>query len=467
MSDAADDFEPKTLRGIPIGETSRQGFVADPPRERRRLIETVVAFANGSGGRILLGVGEDREVVGIPDDSLFGIRDAVVDSVRRHCHPSIVPEMYTVSFGDRNVLVVEVRAGGECPYFIKSEGMERGTYIRVGGTSVPADPDTIKILQMRGRKLAFDVMECPSVPIRRPELEELCQRLSAYRLPITPEKLESFDVIKKRGRGYTATNAYALLTSNPFLHARVQCARFRGTDDLVFVDSVDLEGDVVSQIENAVAFVLKHLDMGSRIQGLVREDFYEIPVVAVREAVVNAVVHREYMMEDSSIFVKVFDDRVDIESPGLPLGLDVHDVMSGRSKIRNQALASVFKAMGLIERYGGGVRRMVEACISAGLQPPEFIEDRDYLVVRFARPVRHALSRRSEDADAILSIIRENPRIRQAEIADATGMSLSKVKRLIAELRDDGRISRDGNNRSGSWMVRDPLVSTVRNGVRP
>lgn len=94
--------------------------------------------------------------------------------------------------------------------------------------------------------------------------------------------------------------------------------------------------------------MLKHLDIGSRIQGLVREDFYEVPEVAIREAIVNAVVHREYMMEDSSIFVKVFDDRIEIESPGLPLGLDVHDIMSGRSKIRNQALASVFKTMGLI-----------------------------------------------------------------------------------------------------------------------
>ena len=225
----------------------------------------------------------------------------------------------------RNVLVVEIQTGDECPYFIKSEGLEKGTYIRVSGTSVPADPNMIKVLQMRGRRLAFDVMECPSVPVRKPELDALCDRLSSYRLPITPEKLESFDVIKKRGRGHVATNAYALLTTNPFLHARVQCACFRGNDDLIFIDSVDLEDDVVSQIEGAVAFVLKHLDMGSRIQGLVREDFYEVPEVAIREAIVNAVVHREYMMEDSSIFVKVFDDRIEIESPGLPLGLDVHD----------------------------------------------------------------------------------------------------------------------------------------------
>ncbi len=465
MVGIVDDFESSMLEEISMGETNRLEFKGDLPKERMKFIKTVVAFSNGSGGRILFGVRDDHEIVGIPDDSLYRIKDAITDSIYKSCHPVIVPEIYTVTLKDRNVLVVDVQAGDECPYFIKSEGLDRGVYMRISGTSVPADSTTIKILQMRGKKLAFDVMECPSVSVEEQELDILCRRLSSYRLPLTPEKLENFDVIKKRGRSYVATNAYALLTSNPFLHARIQCARFRGNNDLIFIDSTDLEGDVVSQIEGAMAFVLKHLNMGSRIQGLIREDFYEIPEVAVREAIVNAVVHREYMMDDSSIFVKVFDDRVEIESPGLPLGLDVHDVMSGRSKIRNQALASVFKAMGLIERYGGGVRRMVDACVSAGLPAPEFIEDRDYLIVRFTRPVGSQSAEGSDDRDLILTMIRKDPRIRQKDIAESTGMSLSKVKRIVADLRDCGKISREGNNRNGKWVVRDQMVSTVRIGV--
>lgn len=252
--------------------------------------------------------------------------------------------------------------------------------------------------------------------------------------------------------GRTSRGATSVPTDSNTI--RIRCARFRGDSDLIFDDSTDLEGDVVSQIEGAMAFVLKHLNMGSRIQGLIREDFYEIPEVAVREAVVNAVVHREYMMDDSSIFVKVFDDRIEIESPGLPLGLDVHDVMSGRSKIRNQALASVFKAMGLIERYGGGVRRMVDACLSAGLPAPESIEDRDYLVVRFIRPAGLQSVGCSDDRDVVLTMIRKDPDIRQADIVESTGMSLSKVKRIVADLRDSGRISREGSNRNGRWVVR-------------
>lgn len=455
MNNAIDDFESSMLEDISMGESNKLEFEGDLPQEHKKFIKTVVAFSNGSGGRILFGIKDDHQIVGIPDDSLYKIKDAITDSTYKSCHPTIVPEIYTVTLEDKNVLVVDVQAGDECPYFIKSEGLEKGTYIRVSGTSVPAGPDMIKILQLRGRKLAFDVIECPSVPVNESELDALCKRLSSYRLPITPEKLESFDVIKKRGRDYIATNAYALLTSNPFSYVRIQCARFRGNDDLVFVDSIDFEEDVVSQIEGAVAFVLKHLNKGSRIESLIREDFYEIPEIAVREAIVNAVVHREYMMDDSSIFVKVFDDRVEIESPGLPLGLDIHDVMSGRSKIRNQALASVFKTMGLIERYGGGIRRMVNACISAGLSAPEFIEDKDYLVIRFIRPVESKPVNTPDDTEVILSLIKNNPQIRQTEIVATTGMSLSKVKRMIADLRNNGTIVREGNNRNGSWIIKD------------
>lgn len=127
--------------------------------------------------------------------------------------------------------------------------------------------------------------------------------------------------------------------------------------------------------------------------------------------------------------------------------------MSGRSKIRNQALASVFKTMGLIERYGGGIRRMVDACLSAGLPAPEFIEDRDYLVVRLARPAK--TEGRLDDAELVLSMIRKDPGIRQADIVEATGMSLSKVKRIVADLRNSGRMTRVGSNRNGRWVVKD------------
>ena len=451
-----DDFEISMLEEISKGETNKLEFKADLPAEHKKFIKTVVAFSNSTGGRILFGIRDDREIIGIPDETLYRIKDAITDSIYKSCHPKITPEIYVVTLRDRNIIVVDVQPGQECPYFIKSEGLEKGTYIRVSGTSMPANEETIKTLQMRGKKLSFDVMENPSVEVVQSELESLCARLSSYNLEIAPVNLEDFKVIKKRGRGYIATNAYALLTSNPFLYARVQCARFRGPDELTIVDSVDLVSDVVSQVEGAVSFVKKHLNLNSKIEGLVRKDSYEIPEVAFREAIVNAVVHREYMMEGCCIFVRIYDDRLVIESPGLPLGLDVNNLKSGHSKMRNDALGSVFKAMGFIERYGTGIRRMFSECSKAGIPGPEFVEDGDFLVFTFRRPKEASGDSSDSSSDSVslvLSEIRKNPSISQSQIVDNTGLSIATVKRIVSDLRKSGAIKRKGNNRRGSWII--------------
>lgn len=116
-----------------------------------------------------------------------------------------------------------------------------------------------------------------------------------------------------------------------------------------------MEGDLIDQVVGAMEFITRNLSMSSTIDGLKRQDRYEIPIEALREAVVNAVVHRDYLMSSASIIIRIFDDRVEIDSPGLPLGFDVTDPESGRSVIRNQVIASVFEVIGFIERYGTGI----------------------------------------------------------------------------------------------------------------
>ncbi len=251
-----------------------------------------------------------------------------------------------------------------------------------------------------------------------------------------------------------ATNAYALLTTNPFPHSRIQCACFRDADGLVFADSADFEDDIVSQVEGAYGFVLRHLTMSSEISGLVRKDVYEMPEAAIREAIVNAAVHRDYSMQTRSIFVRVFGDRVEIESPGLLL-IDLSEIGTGRSEIRNQAIASVFKAMGFIERYGKGTHRMIELCEEQGCRSPVFKEKGEFFKVVFYRPIQahHAPDR---DDAIIIECIRENPSITQSRIAQVTGISEPMVKKIMARLRDNGTISRSGSRKTGVWIVNDP-----------
>lgn len=191
------------------------------------------------------------------------------------------------------------------------------------------------------------------------DIDALCRELSKFRDEKGVRDLIAMGVINDTSDGYIATNAYALLTRNPLRYATVKCARFRDSLGTVFTDRRELDGSILNQATDAVDFVVKHINVGARIEGLVREDVYEIPLDAIRETIVNAIIHRDYLLEGGSITVFIYDDRVEVESPGQPLGINPDDILSGRSVVRNEVIAKVFKSTGLFESYGTGIRRIV------------------------------------------------------------------------------------------------------------
>lgn len=430
-----------------------------------KFLKTVIAFSNTSGGRIIFGVTDAREIIGIPDDRIHQVKDAVIDSIYHACEPTIVPYTYITTLRDVSVLVVEIVPGDECPYFIKSEGVNRGTYVRVGSTSMPVTPHILNALRLRGKGLSYDMQLCPEVSVEEKTLKSLCTRLSSYKMPVSPVNLENMRVIRKIENQFAATYAYALLTSNPFLHAEVQCVCYRGTGKTTILDSYDAKGDIVTQAVEALSFVLRHINMASEINGLVRKDTYEIPETALRESIVNAIIHREYAMHDSSIVVEVYDDRIEIGSPGLPLGLDISRPDAGRSKIRNPAIAAVFKAIGFIEKYGTGIQRMMSVCRENGVPVPEFIEDRDYFIVRFNRgkTVKEENSGVTSskidynELNAVETLILNSIAAGEfksiRDYSKAVNLSHGTIERTLSSLLDKGLIKRVGSTRYGRWEL--------------
>lgn len=434
------------------GESNRLEFKKELPKDHRKYLKTIVAFSNGSGGKLLFGVSDDRSVVGIPDDILFSTVDSITNSIVDSCTPPVVQSVYVETIGESSIIVMDVRPGVVTPYYLNSEGMSNGVYIRVNGSTVAADPETLRSLELRGRRLSFDSLPYPAVSASDERIRDLCARLSSFGTDVTPIKLVNMGVLQESSDGLVATNAFAMLTTNPFLHSRIQCARFSDSKGLVFADSRDMEGDLMEQVVGAMGFITRNLFMSSRIDGLKRQDRYEIPIEAIREAVVNAVVHREYLMSSASIIIRIFDDRLEIDSPGLPLGFDIADPTSGRSMIRNQAIASVFKAIGFIERYGTGIPRMIDSCASNGNKPPIFSEDGQWFRVTFPR-VPVARSSNGSRVDAVLSAIASDSTLTQKSLSEITGIPVSAVKRILIDLNKNGIIVRRGSDRKGEWII--------------
>ena len=184
------------------------------------------------------------------------------------------------------------------------------------------------------------------------------------------------------------------------LHVATQCGVFKGTTKEVFVDRREYTGPLWEQIEEAFQFVLRNIHLGATIVGIYRQDVYKIPPDAIRELIINAMVHRSYL-DHGTIQVAVYDNRLEITSPGkLPMGQTLERMKEGYSKIRNEALAHAFSYMNLIEHWGSGIPRIIGKVKAAGLREPEFISGGVDLRINIYRGQTNAVTG-ADNADAV------------------------------------------------------------------
>ncbi len=376
-----------TIEEILAGESKNVEFKESLPEKSIKYMKSVIAFANGTGGKIIFGIADKtREVVGFDNEDVFKKMDAIANAVSDSCEPAIIPDITLQTVDGKTVIVVEVFEGRQRPYYIKSLGREGGVYVRVAGTTRLADEYMIKELLFEGSNRYFDQTLCTGLSITDEDIDALCKAMkeqaekNAYNeeqkasiKDVGRQQLRSWGILIERdGKDYPS-NAFAILTGNGGLHVATQCGVFKGTTKAVFVDRREYTGPLWEQIDEAFQFVLRNIHLGATIVGIYRQDIYEIPPDAIRELIINAMVHRSYL-DHGTVQVAVYDNRLEITSPGkLPMGQTLERMKEGYSKIRNEALANAFSYMNLIEHWGSGIPRIIDKVKAAGLREPEFI----------------------------------------------------------------------------------------------
>ena len=247
----------------------------------------------------------------------------------------------------------------------------------------------------------------------------------------------------------------------------------------VFLDKREFTGPIYTQIEEAVDFVLRNIRLGATIDGLVRKEKYELPPEAIREMIINAHCHRN-LLDESCIQVAVYDDRLEVTSPGgLYNGLTYEEVMNGHSKIRNKGIANIFSQMGLVEAWGSGIKRILNAAEEYGLPKPRFQEFDNMFRVELFRvnPItdqanqatNQATNQANQDFERfdqvedenvlsekeieILNLVRMQPSITQKEMANALDWNLASVKYYITKLKEKKYLTRQGSSQKGSWLI--------------
>lgn len=475
---------------IKSGESINIEFKVEVPKKSEKYIKSVIAFANTAGGKIVIGVDDEtHEVVGVEKDDVFKIIDGITNTISDMCYPQIFPNIGVDTIDEKCVIVIEIYPGANRPYYIKSLGKEAGTYIRVSGTSRPADEAILKDLELQGTNHSFDEMICVEQKYDAHQAEGLCTAIKSYMVEaartksekekvrdVTVQNLVNWGVLKNIDGTLVPTNAFVLLTNNTFPFAKIQCALFKGTERVVFIDKRDFEGPIYEQVEDAYEFVLKHINLGAEISGLIRTDAYELPTEAIREAIVNATTYRNFL-DRACVQVAVYDDRVEITSPGMLYGgLTIEQIKEGGSKIRNRCIAEVFSRMKIIESWGTGIKRMFSSCREYGVREPELLEIGDSFRVNLYRPSynqsqksvpeiapesipeitpKSVLKNLNKTQQKIVDIIMKNPKVTQAEIAAQLDVSLSAVKKSMKEIVKTGVLVRVGANKGGYWEVVD------------
>ena len=400
------------------------------------VLRSVVAFANSSGGILLLGV-EDRTRAVRGVDKPLEMQERLANIISTGISPPLMPAIEVLPWRDKAVIGAEVFPSYSRPHHLVSAGIEEGTYVRVGASNRKADGHMREELARTARNEAYDEQPLPQLNSEAIDFRAASELLAPFR-EMRKKDLQSLHlVVRHQGRLVPTCGGVILFGSDRaelFPDAWIQVGRFSGTTRTHIEDMRELQDYPPRNIEAATEFVRKHALRSFRIEGVRRNEQWSIPLPAVREAIINAVTHADYSQVGAPIRVSVFDDRVEVESPGLlPFGLTIDDIVRGVSRLRNRVIGRVLKELGLIEQWGSGIGRMIDSCREHGLPSPEFEEIATHFRVTFRlKPL--AKPELDRTARTILNAIRRANGLSTKGVAEVAGISPRSARTRLKAL---------------------------------
>jgi predicted HTH transcriptional regulator len=415
---------------------------------RTAFLKTLVAFANGAGGTVLLGVDPaGRAVRGVADP--LAMEEAVRRAAGRGIRPRLAPNVEIFSWRQVHLIAVRVHPGPERPYSLVEGGPTSGVYVRSGAEDRLATPEMVEELRQSAGGRGFDEQTRPGTGLEDLDREAMEEAFRSAGRTLGGDDLVELRLLALEGGRRVATRGGLLLFGRRrldlFPDAWVQAGRFQGSDRAQILDSRDLQGCLPAAVGEAMGFALRNLARASVIDGLQRADEPAVPPVALREALVNAVVHADYAQRGAPIRLAIHDDRVEITNPGLlPAGLTLEDLRHGVSKLRNRVVGRVFHALKMVEQWGSGVARMERSMREAGLPPPEFREiGLSFRVtlstVRTGEPTTDARD------EKLLDVLAERGALSTSLLAASLGLSDRATRTRLRNLVDRGLVTEIGS----------------------
>lgn len=447
-----------------IGEaTEYDKKLALEEKKPKSWCKSVSAFANTFGGALIFGISDDGQIVGLDDPEEDA--EKVSEAVKSRQDP--IPEFklrFHKADNEKVLVILEVYKGDETPYYYSGDGVLEA-FVRVGNESVKATATELKRLVLRGRNTSYDSRNS-TYKVEDFAFSKLKERYKKWTGNSFDDKdLISFGLVNEQGE---LTNAGALLADeSPILCSRLFCTRWNGLNKsggaVDALDDAEYSGSVISLIENGEAFIKRNCKMKWRKTANSREEMPEYVERSYHEALVNALAHRDYLVNGSEVHIDIYDDRIEIYSPGgMPDGsmIQDRDPLMVPSTRRNPVLADVFNRLGYMERKGSGFGKIIsgyEFQINYNeSKRPSFRSDRYQFTVvmpnlNYDVPQNVPQDVPQDKLDAqIVDLIRKDNKISTEKIAIALGVSSKTIKRHIKKMDNVNYI---GRGFSGHWEI--------------
>lgn len=438
---------------FPERESSILELKACVPK-KEQIINTVIAFCNMHGGKLIIGVADDGKVVGVPEKEVHELMEWLSHAIYAASAPPILPQIYQRFLGEKYLIVIDVSSGMQKPYYRKSLGLAKGTYIRLGPSTVKADADIIEELKLQARGQSYDQTPIHHASKNDIHLEKvksfLVERRNGAKVIISNELLRAYGIIvTQHAHDYPSVCGMLLFGKDPqkyLTESYVLCSHFSGIKGREAMASKTCGGTLFEQFDAAYDFVVERLNKSYSVKGKRREEVLEIPAIAIREVLMNALLHRNYYLK-APIKIAIYANRIEIFSPGaFPGPMDPNDLQTGITYTRNIAIAKILWECRYIEKMGSGFITLFESYEAAGLATPDVIEGTNFIKCILYR--ERKVTEMNDDHARVLKLLQQFDEITRSDIVTRLNIPKTTAGRILSALVSTGEVVRFGGGRS-------------------
>ena len=413
------------------------------------ICKEVIAFANTKGGTLYIGVSDDGSVVGVKnaDQVILQLNNMIRDSIKPDV--TMFVGYKTQHVGDKDIIAVTIQKGTDRPYYLGSKGLKpSGVYVRNGTSSDPATDTAIRRMIKETDGDSFESMRSLEQNL---SFEAAKKQFEKQNIPFDTAKMQTLGMISADG----IYSNVALLLSDQ-CPSTIKAATFSGEDKGNFQDRREFDGSLFRQMEELYSYLDLRNQTKATFDGLYRIDTRDYPEDALREALLNSLVHRDYSFRASTL-VSVYADRIEFVSVGgLPSGIALDDIMLGLSVCRNPKLAAIFYRLQLMEAYGTGMPKIMRAYTESELKPKIEVSSNAF---KITLPNRNAGANHTEtlvgtvkgDEKRILDFIGSHGHIVRSDVDQLLEVSQATANRILKRMVAEGLIYQDGNGRKTKY----------------